>query len=70
MVGPEVRIKREAKNRVLNAIYRSNAGYDAQIPDYRVQILGIGVEGHIGFNEAGTSEDSRTHLTKLDDGDR
>lgn len=29
------------------------------------QLLGIGSDGHIGFNEPGTSLDSRTHLTKL-----
>lgn len=28
-------------------------------------ILGIGTNGHIGFNEPGTPFDSRTHLTKL-----
>lgn len=30
-----------------------------------LQILGIGSDGHIGFNEPGTSLNSRTHLTKL-----
>lgn len=30
-----------------------------------VQILGIGVNGHIGFNEPGTSFDSLTHVTNL-----
>lgn len=29
------------------------------------QILGIGRDGHIAFNEPGTSFDSRTHLAKL-----
>jgi glucosamine-6-phosphate deaminase len=29
------------------------------------QVLGIGSNGHIGFNEPGTSLGSRTHLTKL-----
>lgn len=28
-------------------------------------VLGIGVNGHIGFNEPGTSFDSRTHIVKL-----
>lgn len=32
-----------------------------------VQILGIGSNGHIGFNEPGTSFDSLTHVIKLDD---
>lgn len=30
-----------------------------------LQILGIGSNGHIGFNEPGTSFDSRTHLIEL-----
>lgn len=30
-----------------------------------VQILGIGVNGHIGFNEPGTSFESLTHVTDL-----
>ena len=32
-----------------------------------LQILGIGRNGHIGFNEPGTSFDSHTHLVQLDD---
>ncbi|OIJ22391.1 glucosamine-6-phosphate deaminase [Anaerobacillus alkalidiazotrophicus] len=32
-----------------------------------LQILGIGQNGHIGFNEPGTSFDSGTHIVKLDD---
>jgi glucosamine-6-phosphate deaminase len=31
-----------------------------------LQILGIGTDGHIAFNEPGTALDSRTHLTDLD----
>jgi len=31
-----------------------------------LQILGIGRDGHIGFNEPGTSFSSRTHLVNLD----
>jgi len=30
-----------------------------------LQILGIGTDGHIGFNEPGTPLDSRTHLAEL-----
>lgn len=30
-----------------------------------VQILGVGSNGHIGFNEPGTSFDSRTHIVTL-----
>jgi len=32
-----------------------------------LQILGIGTNGHIGFNEPGTSEFSKTHVVKLDE---
>lgn len=32
-----------------------------------IQILGIGGNGHIGFNEPGTPFDSNTHYVKLDD---
>jgi glucosamine-6-phosphate deaminase len=30
-----------------------------------IQILGIGTNGHIGFNEPGTSRDSLTHVVDL-----
>ena len=33
------------------------------VPD--IQILGIGSNGHIGFNEPGTSFDSHTHIVDL-----
>ncbi|CAM2951330.1 Glucosamine-6-phosphate deaminase 1 [Legionella steigerwaltii] len=32
-----------------------------------IQILGLGVNGHIGFNEPGSKLDSRTRLIQLDD---
>lgn len=32
-----------------------------------LQILGIGKNGHIGFNEPGTAFDSRTHIVDLDE---
>lgn len=32
-----------------------------------VQILGLGLNGHIGFNEPGTDFDSRTHVVTLDE---
>ena len=35
-----------------------------------VQVLGIGRNGHIGFNEPGTSFDSRTHVATLHDATR
>ncbi|GAB4072961.1 glucosamine-6-phosphate deaminase [Barrientosiimonas marina] len=44
--------------------------YDKQIRDagyIDLQILGLGLNGHIGFNEPGTPFDSRTHVVELDD---
>ncbi|WP_077328066.1 glucosamine-6-phosphate deaminase [Virgibacillus siamensis] len=35
-----------------------------------LQILGIGLNGHIGFNEPGTSFDSKTHTIELDESTR
>lgn len=35
-----------------------------------IQILGIGNNGHIAFNEPGTPHDSGTHIVKLDDSTR
>ncbi|MGC8228144.1 glucosamine-6-phosphate deaminase [Pseudobacillus badius] len=35
-----------------------------------VQVLGIGGNGHIGFNEPGTSFDSATHVVTLDESTR
>ncbi|WP_100332248.1 glucosamine-6-phosphate deaminase [Bacillus xiapuensis] len=35
-----------------------------------VQLLGIGVNGHIGFNEPGTSFESLTHVVELDESTR
>ncbi|WP_282035304.1 glucosamine-6-phosphate deaminase [Metabacillus indicus] len=32
-----------------------------------LQLLGIGQNGHIGFNEPGTSFDSKTHIIKLEE---
>lgn len=42
--------------------------YEAQIAKYGgidLQLLGIGTNGHIGFNEPGTPFDTRTHVTDL-----
>lgn len=44
--------------------------YEEQIKEVGgidIQILGLGVNGHIGFNEPGSSLDSKTRLIKLDD---
>ncbi len=35
-----------------------------------LQLLGIGVDGHIGFNEPGTSFESRTHVVELEESTR
>ncbi len=35
-----------------------------------IQVLGIGSDGHIGFNEPGTSFDSVTHVASLEDSTR
>lgn len=35
-----------------------------------LQILGVGLNGHIGFNEPGTSFESRTHIAKLTESTR
>ncbi|WP_061866504.1 glucosamine-6-phosphate deaminase, partial [Streptococcus oralis] len=42
--------------------------YNQILADHPVdlQILGIGRNGHIGFNEPGTPFDSQTHLVELD----
>lgn len=42
--------------------------YDKLISEYGgidFQVLGIGENGHIGFNEPGTSKDTLTHIVKL-----
>ncbi len=46
--------------------------YDRLISKNRIdiQILGLGLNGHIGFNEPGTSFKSRTHIVKLDQSTR
>ena len=43
------------------------AAYEKRLREYPldVQLLGIGENGHIAFNEPGTSFDSVTHLTTL-----
>lgn len=43
--------------------------YEKRIADkghVDIQVLGIGLNGHIGFNEPGSAEDSRTHIIELD----
>ncbi len=44
--------------------------YEAKLKSHGpvdLQILGLGVNGHIGFNEPGTSFDSRTQIVQLDE---
>ena len=38
--------------------------------DIDIQLLGLGTNGHIGFNEPGTPFDSQTHYIKLAEGTR
>ena len=48
------------------------ADYEKQMADYQldVQLLGIGSNGHIGFNEPGTRFDSLTHVVELKESTR
>ncbi|MBM7607444.1 glucosamine-6-phosphate deaminase [Lysinibacillus composti] len=41
-----------------------------QVGKIDIQILGIGLNGHIGFNEPGTAFTSRTHVIALDESTR
>jgi glucosamine-6-phosphate deaminase len=41
-----------------------------RIGPVHLQILGMGTNGHIGFNEPGTPEDSLTHCVELDESTR
>jgi glucosamine-6-phosphate deaminase len=50
-------------------VFEYCARYEAQIADaggIDIQIVGIGRTGHIGFNEPGSSRDSRTRMVSLD----
>lgn len=48
----------EAHCQAFSALIKDKGGID-------LQLLGIGSNGHIGFNEPGTSFDSRTHIVAL-----
>ena len=48
---------------------RYDALYD-RIGPVNIQVLGIGLNGHIGFNEPGTSLSAPTHIVKLSDSTR
>jgi len=53
----------------LDEVYGSCIGYEVRIQEaggLDLQILGIGRTGHIGFNEPGSAEDSKTRMITLD----
>lgn len=52
----------DEKSEVESILYYQNLLKDNQID---IQLLGIGSNGHIGFNEPGTSFESTTHIIKL-----
>lgn len=52
-------------NKVKNNIYSEYDEAIKQDGGIDVQLLGLGVNGHIAFNEPGTSNTSLTHLTKI-----
>ncbi len=57
----------------LNVSEENAANYDAEIEaagGIDLQILGIGSNGHIAFNEPGTPLNSLTHVVKLDESTR
>lgn len=59
----------DGRARSIEEIERDCAAYEAAISDaggLDFQILGIGRNGHIGFNEPGSARDSRTRLVFLD----
>ncbi|WP_133581866.1 glucosamine-6-phosphate deaminase [Aureibacillus halotolerans] len=53
----------EAECHTYEKLIRQTGGID-------LQLLGIGTNGHIGFNEPGTSFQSRTHVVTLDESTR
>ncbi len=66
--APEIAISKKATHPVLCAIRDANARYDAMTRKEggdRIQLLGLGVAGHIGFNEQGCSVDAGVSLVKL-----
>lgn len=60
-------------NGVAHNLEEECANYDKHIAaagGIDLQLLGIGVNGHIGFNEPGTSFDSLTHVVELTESTR
>jgi glucosamine-6-phosphate deaminase len=56
----------------LNELEKNVALYNKALNNHKIdlQILGIGQNGHIGFNEPGTSFDQETFVVSLDDDTR
>lgn len=54
--GDCTNLEQECRN--YSALIKQHGGLD-------LQLLGIGTNGHIGFNEPGTAFDSRTHVVEL-----
>ncbi len=54
-------------NGIADDLQAECARYEAILVDNPIdlQILGLGTNGHIGFNEPGTSFDSKTHVVEL-----
>jgi glucosamine-6-phosphate deaminase len=66
----------DIKQENINIPLGVGASIEANIKDYQeklnqaqidIQVLGIGSNGHIAFNEPGTSFESTTHIIKLDE---
>lgn len=59
-------------NGMVEDLEQECTAYDRLISKNKIdiQILGLGLNGHIGFNEPGTSFKSRTHIVKLDQSTR
>lgn len=60
-------------NGLANDLDAECEGFEAAINKYGpidLQILGVGLNGHIGFNEPGTSFQSRTHVATLEESTR
>ncbi len=65
--GPEIKIRENCPHPILKQIREAVGLYARQIDENppEIQLLGLGRERHIGFNEQGTSLESRVHLTEL-----
>lgn len=62
--------KSHIPNGLAKDLHAACADYEKAIKDVGgidLQLLGLGINGHIGFNEPGTPVTSRTHIIELDD---